>query len=135
MAIRIKIIKPSGPIVMTASGNIGSKEIVKALQRTLTDPDFKKGMDILWDFQAVNESLVDTQEILDIVTFIKNHQDTRGSNYRVALVVSRDLDYGLARMYEAYSQGLPCQIQIFKNLNAAKNWLAENRQTGEPVKE
>jgi hypothetical protein len=41
----------------------------------------------------------------------------------VALVVSRDMDYGLARMYEAYSQDLPVQIRIFDELEEAESWM------------
>jgi len=129
MTIQKKIIQPSGPVVMIASGEISGEDIVTALQKILTDADFKKGMDILWDFRAVNSTLIETQQILDIVNFIKSNQDARGSDYRVALVVSRDLSYGLARMYEAYSQGSPFKIQIFKEMSAAENWLMENKQS------
>jgi len=57
------------------------------------------------------------------VAFIKANQEKRGKNYRVALVVSREIDFGLARMFEAYSQEFPFEIRIFKNLQDAEQWL------------
>jgi len=123
MEIKKKISLPDGPIQLTASGAITGKEILQALQELLTDPDFKTNMDVLWDFRAVTTRNIDTQEIKDLVTFIRANQTKRGSDYRVALVVSQDLHYGLARMYEAYSQDLPAQIKIFGKLDEAIAWL------------
>ena len=123
MTIIKNIILPDGPVKLTASGNISSSEIIKALHGLLQDSQFKSGMDILWDFRQVKTENMRADQIREIVSFIKNNQEKRGANYRVALVVSRDIDFGLARMYEAYTQELPFQLQIFKQLSAAEDWL------------
>ena len=122
-AIQKEIISPDGPVKYTAAGPINGKDILKQLSDLLIDPDFRASMDILWDFRAVTTRIVDAQEVKDLVNFIRTNQSKRGSNYRVALVVSRDMDYGLARMYEAYSQDLPVQIRIFDELEQAELWL------------
>ena len=123
MTIIKNIILPDGPVKLTASGTISSADIIKALHGLLQDSQFKSGMDILWDFRQVKTENMRADQIREIVSFIKNNQEKRGANYRVALVVSRDIDFGLARMYEAYTQELPFQLQIFKELSAAEDWL------------
>jgi len=123
MTIDCTIKKPSGPVIITASGPVNGKDIIEALIKMLQDPDFKEGMDALWDFRTVHSGNSETAEIREIVSFVRANQKKRGINYRVALVVSRDIDFGLARMFEAYSHELPFDIQIFKDFNDAQKWL------------
>jgi hypothetical protein len=123
MTLIKNIILPDGPVKLTASGIISLGDIIKTLHGLLQDSQFKSGMDILWDFRQVKTENMKADQIREIVSFIKNNQEKRGANYRVALVVSRDIDFGLARMYEAYTQELPFQLQIFKELSAAEDWL------------
>jgi hypothetical protein len=123
MPIDCSIKKPTGPVVITASGPVKGKDIIGALVKMLQDPDFKKGMDALWDFRTVKSANSETAEIREIVSFVRANQEKRGTNYRVALVVSTDIDFGLARMFEAYSHELPFDIQIFKDIKDAERWL------------
>jgi hypothetical protein len=124
MKITHHIKAPNGPIKLTASGSVMAVDIIEGLKKVMEDPAFKPGMDILWDFRDVRSEISKADQIREIVSYIRTNQDRRGGNYRVALVVTRDIDFGLARMYEAYSQELPFEIRIFKNLNDAENWLA-----------
>ena len=123
MPINYAIKKPIGPVIITASGIVKGKDIIEGLGRMLQDPDFKEGMDALGDFRTVHSANSETADIREIVSFVRANQKKRGSNYRVALVVSRDIDFGLARMFEAYSQELPFDIQIFKDIKDAEQWL------------
>jgi hypothetical protein len=123
MTINYDIKKPSGLVRLIVSGSVITGDIIDALGRMLKDPDFKEGMDVLWDFREVKSGNSEAEDIREIVSFIRTNQEKRGRNYRVALVVSRDIDFGLARMYEAYSQELPFDIQIFKDIKDAEQWL------------
>jgi hypothetical protein len=42
---------------------------------------------------------------------------------KVAVVAPRDLSYGLARMYDMYSEGIPWQFVVFRDVEAALAWL------------
>lgn len=121
--IKRKIILPDGPALLTASGPITGKDIIQALQDLVQDPDFKPDIDSIWDFRSVTTRLIDAQEITDLINFIRTVQEKRGRNYRVAILVSRDMDYGLARMFEVHSQNLPFQVRIFEDLEQARSWL------------
>lgn len=43
---------------------------------------------------------------------------------RAAIVVSRDLDFGIARMFQALSEGLGVEYQVFRDVAAATGWLS-----------
>ena len=46
------------------------------------------------------------------------------SGAQVAIVVARDLDYGIGRMFKAYADGAGIDYQLFRELEAAQTWLA-----------
>jgi len=123
MAIGRYINPGTGLIVLTVSGNNRLKDIIQALKDMLVDPQYKKSADILWDFRDITTPHTNSQEIRELVSFIRKNRHVRGSGYRVALVVSRDLDYGIARMYDAYSEGLPFQMKIFREFDEAYSWV------------
>ena len=56
---------------------------------------------------------------------IKENQEKRGSNYKVALIVDKELYYGLTRMFQAYSDILPFEVMSFSTKDDAYRWLDE----------
>jgi len=44
----------------------------------------------------------------------------------MAIVASRDLEYGISRMYQVYVDGLPVEVKVFRNIEPARNWVGES---------
>lgn len=86
-------------------------------------PDFKPGMDALWDLQAASFDELNQAELLKMMEFVAAHQDQRGAGYKVAIVVGSDLQFGFARMYELMSYSLPSRKLIFRDIRSAFKWL------------
>ena len=42
---------------------------------------------------------------------------------KLALVVARKVDFGLARMYEALRGDSPLRVRVFRNVAPAETWL------------
>jgi len=45
---------------------------------------------------------------------------------KAAVVVAGDLEFGMARMIEAFLEESPVDMQMFRSLEKASAWLAEN---------
>ena len=43
----------------------------------------------------------------------------------VAIVVSRSVHYGMARQFQAFAERGRAAIQVFRDIEAARKWLAE----------
>ena len=68
------------------------------------------------------------EEIRAVVLLVgsKWHTNLR---VRSALVVSQDLDYGIARMYEIQlSASTSNDIRVFKNVEEAQEWVGNSKQ-------
>ena len=88
-------------------------------------PDYDLGMNALWDLKDADFSSVTSSDIDSIVGLAKKLWG-QGGKRKVALVVTKELDYGLSRMYEILmSEVTSDNIMVFKDYDKAEKWLGE----------
>jgi len=111
-----------GVIVVTLRGHWDAKGILEALQ-TLWAEQLRTGtLGALWDFRGVRAGGVTTGQLREVAT---RHMSDRPAlpESRAAVVVSGDLEFGMARMTEAFiAEGL-VDMQIFRDMTKASDWL------------
>jgi len=119
----------TGLRIHTATGELTAADFRAALEAVYESPDFEPGKHGLWDLRAA-KGAISSEEIDQLASFVGSRWGHLGAR-KIALVVSRDLDFGLARMYE---QLLEIQssiaVMVFRDIEEAKGWLLE---ADEPV--
>ena len=97
----------------------GVPEVLKSLWAALLRTGILRA---LWDFRGIKVGDVSTSEIRTVATL---HLGDRPElpRTRAAVVVSGDLEFGMARMAEAFITGSPADMQVFRNLTEATEWL------------
>ena len=132
MPITSHIDSASGLVTLTVHGPVDGAMIKQALQTVVEDPLFRRGADVLWDFADARGLNPSGEGIQDLVRFVGSLREKRGSGYRVAIVTRGDLEYGFARMYEAYAENLPFALRVFRDRDEATLWLKSQSRTPEP---
>ena len=127
MPIRVSIDRQRGLITTVISGAITPADLVAAYERIFADPDFRPGLDSLWDMRDARLAAFTTEHIRQTSEYILSQAARRGSGYKSALVASADLQFGLARMYEVFTERLPAEVGVFRDIDDALRWLAEGR--------
>ena len=96
------------------------REIVEAL---LSDPDHQDGMDEIWDFRHASLANFTSEDLISIASLLTQHLDRLGK--RAALVVGRELEYGVGQMWSAFAEeGAPRERRLFRCMEEAFLWLA-----------
>ena len=113
MSVKTVIDQKTGVIIRTVEGEFTLQDFRSAFDAILTHPDFQKNMPVIWDFTRADLSELFKQDLVRIAEHIKNHTKKRGANYRVALVASSDLGYGVLRMFDATLYDLPLDMWVF----------------------
>jgi hypothetical protein len=126
MPVKSTIDPNSGVIVHAVSGDVSFDEILRALDRIVDHPLYQPGSAALWDFSGAAADKLDTKGLRNLVGRVRERLGNRGTGYKVALVAPRDLDYGLARMYQAYASELPIALSVFRSSGEAWDWLSED---------
>lgn len=122
MPISYEINKEEELIYTTASGSLDDADIAGFKQKLLSDPDYSPGMKELSDLRAVDEFRVTIAGISrfagmdeESVEMVKEH--------RLAIVATEDVIFGMARMYQLQTEKAKPNVQIFRDLQPAREWL------------
>lgn len=123
----ITTIHPDSNLVYhTVTGEFTAEKVRTAVDKMVGHPDFKPGMDSLWDLRGASINKLNQAELLKMMEYIAAHRARRGRDYKVAIVVASDLQFGFARMYELMSFSLPSKKAIFRNTREAFRWLKQH---------
>ncbi|MBN1797560.1 MAG: STAS/SEC14 domain-containing protein [Spirochaetales bacterium] len=121
MPIDISLDIENDIITRTVRGLVSTEELVKSIETVLNHPDFHPGMKSLTDLsQATHHT--DSEDIQKIAMLIsQNIKKIKGG--KAAAVVSKKISFGMMRMLQNYTSGIPFEIEIFYNIEEAKKWL------------
>ncbi len=123
--------RTKGLVTHTGTGSLSVEEITKAFEARIENPDFRTGMKVLWDFSGATLSSLSTSGVRRLVGLNTKHADARGGGMS-AIVVSRDVDYGICRMFETLAQDLPWRTTVFRDLESAMRCLGSAEPASPP---
>jgi hypothetical protein len=123
MAILHSLDEDRNLTVFSVQGELSFEEQMAALRRFY---DGTPTRNVIWDFRCMEGQRVSSEEMRKIISYIKR-QDQKRPAGKTALVAATDLDFGLARMSQAYAdqEELPWQIESFRTMEEAFIWIAE----------
>jgi hypothetical protein len=116
--------KKSSVMIHTVTGEITFEEVKSSYEKVRTHPDFQENMNTIWDIREADASSFDPQDVIRLARYFET-QITNRAEYRVAIIASRDLTYGLSRMYQVATADLPAKIGIFINHEDAAKWVKD----------
>ncbi|MEJ2657590.1 MAG: hypothetical protein P8012_10390 [Desulfobacterales bacterium] len=104
------------------------------------DPFFEEGMEVfkafyekhptknlLWDLRNASLHNLSSKDLEAYVDYSKRHSEARTGG-KTAFVVSKDLEFGMLRMVDAFSEfaKIPFKIMTFRSIDEAFQWLEED---------
>lgn len=124
---------PPGEMVMPASyeldlsegmvrtrgwGVLTDQDVDELYRRLQKDPAFRPDFRQLCDLREVTE----IETTVDMLRAIARRK-IFAAGVRRAFVVDRDIDYGLSRLFGAYSETEGAMIQVFRSWQEAVDWV------------
>ena len=105
------------------TGRLSRDIILRAFDAAVEDPRYRPGMGRLWDFREADLSSLDSTTIAEMAKYSLKFPP--GINdVKVAFVAGRDLEFGLSRMFEAYSFDAKTSVAVFASMEEAEAWMA-----------
>jgi hypothetical protein len=112
-------------VTFVAEGPADGAMFARGVEELIGDRRFRPGMPILFD-----DSLSDVREVSpEAVRSLASHFVRLGPRLgagRAAMLVSKPLMYGLARMFELYAGEAPVTFGVFYVRDDALRWLQED---------
>ena len=109
-----------GVVVGTCSGALMVEDAKAGATAVWNNPDWR-GKPIVWDLRSAQLD-VDAEGVRAIARFILTSQPSPPPP-RVAFVTAREVDFGMARMLEAYRENRATEVHVFRDYEAASCWV------------
>lgn len=123
MEISTEINKKKNIRVHTVRGIIDINDLAGQLKEIYSSSCFDPDMNVFWDLQKADFSNVSSEDTMSFMEFVSKHWGTGGKS-KAALVVSRDLEFGMSRMYQIMMEGATSsKIAVFRDTDKAKEWI------------
>jgi hypothetical protein len=111
-----------GHVTHTAQGQLSLDEIRGAFRAALENPAYRRGMTVLWDVREATIAHLSAEDLRTLARFSHELRSVRGGG-RAAILVSRDADFGVARMFQLYADVFPWETMVFRDLGETIEWL------------
>ena len=124
MIIETTTIKEHKIRIHTLTGEFNFEYLFQSIFDVYNDPDFNPQFQSVWDFSQVKQMQIISFEQLEKIVAYVVWKRTKFGKIRTAIVVSEEIDFGLAQMYEqemeATNQG---EINVFRKIDTALEWI------------
>lgn len=119
--IETKLCEEKNLTIHTVLGPLDLKDVSEELDRYYSGYITKL---TLWDLTREGQHLWQKEHIIALVKKMKDHSYLREGG-KTAIVVYKDLDFGLSRMVQTYAdiQNIAFEIAVFRDIDKAKEWL------------
>jgi hypothetical protein len=107
---------------MTLEGPQSPAAHVKALEAAAKSSEYQSATRRLWDIRQTDVRALEFRSL----SAVREHLVALGGRAaRVAIVARTDLQFGLAREFQALADGrVPSTIEVFRGVEEAEAWLA-----------
>ncbi len=109
-------------LLVLAQGVVSYADLRSWLDDLLLDPDWRPGFRQLIDLTRVEKLTPTPVQLRGLADRARTRQVTLGGG-RIAVVAPADHVFGVVRMYQAFSQDLPRSLRVFREMEAAIQWL------------
>lgn len=122
--ITLEVYEEKDLAIFTAEGSITVQDVCDSIDSYYSGPIMSL---ILWDATRLDLAPWQKDDILSAVRKVKAYSHLRVGG-RSALVFPRDLNFGLAKMFQAYSEvdNLQIEVEVFRNIEEAIEWLGRS---------
>ena len=99
------------------------EEFEAAVKDIIESDQFPPDIGAVWDLRELDFTVFDRSFEEELINIQKKYPE-RGEA-RLALVTPDGHGFGMMRMYEGLSYGLPQRIKVFKSYTEAEDWLLQ----------
>ncbi len=108
---------------ITLTGALDISALERCYQEFLGSPNWRPGTHILWDVRNCSLKELHTEDMHRIADMTLLYRQQRGQG-KAAWVVSRELDFGISRMFDALNEGhVVFLFKVFQTIAEAEGWL------------
>ena len=112
-------------VILTGRGEVYLADFVKTFDAFVAHPDFRPGMNVLWDLTKTVTSIL-PEDVQTFAAHTSKQVGQRGSGYKIAVVGNERIILGFTQIYKRLAPALAANARTFMNLDEALAWIRED---------
>lgn len=121
MPIEMAIDTKHDTVALSLTEAVGVHELVRSIRKALDDPRFHAGIKCFVDMREAAHT-ADGEVVRRVARLlIKNLEKVAGC--KIAIIVGKTSTYGIIRMLQLQTQGMPFQVGVFYDPGEARTWF------------
>lgn len=125
MSIAHYVDKVRGILFVSRSGTIDTHDENRAFHERSDNPLIVPGIPVIVDCTGMDPP--DTTEVVQYIARHSMHIARRLNCGPLAIVVSSDVEYGMARMYQSLTEPGHTNTKIFRSIQEAIDWIESQK--------
>jgi hypothetical protein len=118
-------VEPDGRFTVTTRGRGSAEGIIAFLDAIVSHPSWQPGSHILLDHRKLNIAVIAVEGIDRVSHHFQKIAPRLGSG-KIALVMKKDIDFGIARAWELTTDAhVDMQIGVYRSMDEARMWLRQ----------
>ena len=122
MPCAVTVDADTGVVVVTVEGRLTIEDTRSAIQEIWRTPEYLEHFRVLWDFRHTGISHFSTDDLREVAAFQQKERSELPRS-RIALLVSKEVDFGLMRMLGAFLPEADLENDVFRDAESAWSWL------------
>ena len=123
MAVHSEVDEKQNLIIHHFNDSVSLQTLIQTIETTLSDPKYKPGMNAIWVCEDGTKIDINSEEARKLGDISRKAFDQSGISYKLAMVASEDLAYGMQRVYEGWCNDRPVSIRTFRQFDDAYDWI------------
>ena len=125
MEFEISFVKEKSYFIIKTSGDTTPDDVEASLKQVFNSPYWSNGTHILYDNRLENLHNLSSDDVQKISLKFTQFND-KLENSKIALVMPNDIAFGLARMWEIYTENTASfRTNVFRSMDDAIKWIEE----------
>ncbi|MCM8526567.1 MAG: hypothetical protein NE327_08635 [Lentisphaeraceae bacterium] len=126
MRFEISYVEDGNYLLVEITGGANLDLLKEMVSKAMEHPSWHSSIPALVDFRGFSAKGLSSDDVYELSELCKSLRGVLGDG-GCALVMSKELDFGLARMWQMMTEShVDMEIEIFKDIDEAKEWLTAN---------
>ena len=110
-------------VILVHVGAVTDDEFLSFYKALYEDDRFDKSFNLLVDLRRTESAVRSAEALKEFADFMRRQLVGSTAGPKIAVVAPKDISFGLARMYEVFSDDVPWEFEVFRAADAAFAWL------------
>jgi hypothetical protein len=125
MPITSKMFPHEKLTVFTGEGEISYSETWETMSRDYRSIHPSTTRNVLWDLRNASVASITASQVTELANLSDSYSKQRGGG-KTAVVVSQDINFGIAKEFEGQSMSLSRELVVFREIDKAYKWIEES---------